>query len=89
MRYLYSKLEYDEHIIIDVYVNFTWNEVPQCIELAAKHLLNANNFIRQPTLLLPAAESLPFTGGRLVFVKRTKSTPRKTALEGALFYDNN
>lgn len=89
MLYLYSKLGYDERTVIDVYVNFTEKEIPECIELAAKHLLDSDNFIRRPSLRLPTNEKLPFDGGQLLFVKRTKSTPRKKALKETTFHDNN
>ncbi len=89
MHYLYSRYEYEERTVIDVYVDFDGKEIPECIDVSAKHLLNPDNFIKQVAMKLPIAERLPFTGGNLVFVKRAKDAPRRAAFTGALFYDNN
>lgn len=98
MRYLYSKYDYTEQVVIDVYVNFKGSKVSkdkkglnlgQILHLAAKRLLDSYNFVKPLTPDLPTKEGLLFTGGNLNFIRRPQNMSRKEAFKRLLFYDNN
>lgn len=98
MRYLYSKYDYKEQIVFDVYINFKGSKMPknkktlnlgQILHLAAQRLLDSDNFVKPLTPDLPTKEGLLFIGGSINFIRRPKSMSRKEAFKRLLSYDNN
>ena len=98
MRYLYSKYDYNEQVVFDVYVNVKGSKVSknkkalnlgQILHLAAQRLLDSSNFVKPLTPDLPTKEGLLFTGGNLNFIRRPQNMSRKEAFRRLLFYDNN
>jgi len=90
MLYLHSKYNYDEGSIIDIYVKLDdVNTITNYEAIAAQHLLNVNSAIRQHTKDSVTTETVCFSGGELLFIKRFKETTRNEALLAGSVYDRN
>ncbi len=84
MLYLQSKYNYSDGSIIDIYVSLDGtNDMVKYEAIAAQHLINEKNSIHQSQLKNQDethVETIYFSGGELLFIKRSKHLDRVKAL---------